>query len=85
MGNHFCIGSAIDFEEKVQKYFTYTNAFIELSENPFKEILDKVRQLLNKFASKKLIKHMINRILFPKLNNPSLPPPPPQNRSPLGF
>ena len=32
-----------------------TNAFIELSENPFDEVLNKVIQLLNKLRGEKLI------------------------------
>ena len=54
-GHNFYIGSNIAFEKKVQKFFSDTNAFIELSHNPFNEILDKVIELLNKLASKKLI------------------------------
>ena len=54
-GNNFYIGSASEFEKKVEKFFSDTNAFIELSDNPFNEILDKVIQLLDKLQSKKLI------------------------------
>ncbi|CAF1410921.1 unnamed protein product [Rotaria sp. Silwood1] len=54
--NNFYIGLTKELEEKIQKYFTDTNAFIELSENPFNQILDKVCQLLNNFASKTLTK-----------------------------
>ncbi|CAF5228348.1 unnamed protein product, partial [Rotaria magnacalcarata] len=46
-GNNFYIGSAAEFEQKATKFFSDTNAFIELSCNPFNEILDKVIQLLN--------------------------------------
>ncbi|CAF3299545.1 unnamed protein product [Rotaria socialis] len=55
-GNNFYIGSAIEFEKKAQKFFSDTNAFIELSSNPFNEILDKVIQLLNTLRGKDLIR-----------------------------
>jgi hypothetical protein len=54
-GNNFYIGSAIEFEKKVQKFFSDTNAFLELSTNPFNEILNKVIQLLNRLRQEKLI------------------------------
>ncbi|CAF1289522.1 unnamed protein product [Rotaria sordida] len=54
-GHNFYIGLAIEFEKKIEKFFSDTNAFIELSYNPFNEILDKVIELLNKLYSKKLI------------------------------
>ena len=54
-GNNFYVGSAKDFEEKANKYFMDTNAFVELLQNPFNEILDKVCHLLNQLSSKKLI------------------------------
>jgi hypothetical protein len=54
-GHNFYIGSASEFEKKVDKFFSETNAFIELSYNPYNEILDKVNQLLEKLQSKKLI------------------------------
>jgi hypothetical protein len=54
-GHNFYIGLASEFEEKVEKFFQDTNAFIELSENPFNEILDKVIQLLEKLQSNKRI------------------------------
>ncbi|CAF4269268.1 unnamed protein product, partial [Rotaria magnacalcarata] len=43
-GNNFYIGSAGQFEQKAENFFSDTNAFIELSYNPFNEILDKVIQ-----------------------------------------
>ncbi|CAF1369265.1 unnamed protein product [Adineta steineri] len=52
---NFYIGSAIEFEKKVQQYFMDTNAFIEIKENPLPEILNKVTQLLNNFRSKNFI------------------------------
>lgn len=55
-GHHFYIGSASEFEHKVEKFFSDTNAFIELSYNPLNEILDKVIQSLNKLRSKDLIR-----------------------------
>ena len=55
--NHFYIGLASEFKKKVQKFFTDTNAYIELYENPFNELLNKVIQLnlINNLRSKKLI------------------------------
>ncbi|CAF4593673.1 unnamed protein product, partial [Rotaria socialis] len=55
-GNNFYIGSVGEFEQKAQKFFSDTNAFIELSYNPFNEILDKVIQLLNTLRGKDLIR-----------------------------
>ncbi|CAF1297315.1 unnamed protein product [Adineta steineri] len=54
-GHNFYIGTAIEFEKKTQNFFADTNAFVELTENPFNEILNKVIQLLNNLHSKKLI------------------------------
>ncbi len=54
-GHNFYIGLASEFEKKVEQFFRDTNAFIELSYNPFNEILDKVIQLLNKLQSNKRI------------------------------
>ena len=54
-GNNFYIGSAIEFEKKAQQFFSDTNAFMELTTNPFNEILDKVIQLLKHLHSKKYI------------------------------
>jgi hypothetical protein len=53
--NNFYIGSSEELHTKAQKYFLETNAYIQLSKNPFNEILDKVTQLLNQLRSKKLI------------------------------
>ena len=53
--NNFYIGSAIEFEKKIQNYFNETNAYMELSDNPFNEIINKVIQLLNHLRSKKFI------------------------------
>ncbi|CAF1200198.1 unnamed protein product [Rotaria sp. Silwood1] len=55
-GHNFYIGSAIEFEKKAQKFFSDTNAFIELSENPFNDIVNKVIQLLNRLRGKDLIR-----------------------------
>jgi hypothetical protein len=55
-GNNFYIGSAIELEQKAAKFFSDTNAFIELSYNPFNEILNKVIQLLNTLRGKDLIR-----------------------------
>ena len=54
-GNNFYIGSATEFQNKAQKFFSDTNAFTELSHNPFIEIFDKVIRLFNQLASKKPI------------------------------
>jgi hypothetical protein len=54
-GHHFYIGSIVEFEKKVQKFFSDTNAFMELSINPFNDILNNVIQLLNTFRGKNLI------------------------------
>lgn len=54
-GNNFYIGSADEFQKKAQNFFSDTNAFKELSSNPFNEILDQVIQLLNQLAAKKRI------------------------------
>ena len=53
--NHFYIGSHQEFQTKVQKYFSETNAYIEILQNPYDEVLNKVIQLLNQLRSKKLI------------------------------
>ncbi|CAF1446435.1 unnamed protein product [Rotaria magnacalcarata] len=45
-----------EFERKAEKIFSDTNAFIELSYNPFNEILNKVIQLLNTLRGKDLIR-----------------------------
>jgi hypothetical protein len=56
-GHNFYIGSAIEFEKKIQKFFADTNAFMELSENPFNEILNKkVIQSLEKLCKQDLIR-----------------------------
>ncbi|CAF1369208.1 unnamed protein product [Adineta steineri] len=54
-GHNFYIGSSIEFEKKAQIFFSDTNALEVLSNNPFNEIFDKVKQLLDKLCSKKLI------------------------------
>ncbi|CAF4201285.1 unnamed protein product, partial [Rotaria sordida] len=54
-GHNFYIGSETEFEKKAQKFFEDTNAFMELSVNPLKEIQDKVIQSLNRLREKKLI------------------------------
>ena len=53
--NNFYIGSHQEFQTKVQKYFSEINAYIEISQNPYDEVLNKVIQLLNQLRSKKLI------------------------------
>jgi hypothetical protein len=54
-GNNFYIGQTIEFEKKVQQFFFDTNAFMQLSNNPFHEILDRVIKLLKHLESKRLI------------------------------
>jgi len=54
-GNIFYIGSAPAFEEKVQKYFTETNAFTELLSNPFNETLEEVIALVSRLCLEKVI------------------------------
>ena len=54
-GNNFYIGLTSEFEKKVQQFFSDTNAFLQLSINPFHEILNRVMQLLNQLQSKRLI------------------------------
>ncbi|CAF4605968.1 unnamed protein product, partial [Rotaria socialis] len=68
-GNNFGIGSANDFEKKAQKFFSDTNAFIELSSNPFNEILDKVIQLLNTLRGKIFIRKWQYEQMMPDRTN----------------
>jgi len=51
-GHNFYIGSAIEFEKKVQKFFQETKAFKELSENPLNQIEYKAIELLNYLRQK---------------------------------
>jgi hypothetical protein len=53
--NNFYIGSSIEYQKKAEKYFHDTNAFQQLTTNPFKEILNHVVHLLNHLRSKKYI------------------------------
>ena len=53
--NNFYIGLKDNYERKVERYFSETNAFIEITDNHFQEIFDKVTHSLKAFASKKLI------------------------------
>ena len=71
-GNNFYVGSAKDFEEKAKKYFMDTNAFVELLENPFNQILDKVCHLLNQLSSKKLIQPWQCRKMLPDVKKAEL-------------
>ena len=54
-GHNFYIGSAAEFEKKAQKFFSDTNAFLELSDNPFRETLNRVVRLLNTLRGEKRI------------------------------
>ncbi|CAF4098679.1 unnamed protein product [Rotaria sordida] len=67
-GHNFYIGSATEFEKKVQKFFQETNAFMELRENPLDEILKKVIQLLNRLREKKLILSWQYKKMIPDRN-----------------
>ena len=69
---HFYIGLVKDFEEKAKKYFADTNTFVELLENPFKQISDKVCQLLNKLSSKKMIEPWQCKKMRPDLKKAEL-------------
>jgi hypothetical protein len=72
-GGNFYIGSASEFEKKVEKFFSDTNAFVELSYNPFNEILDNVIQLLEKLQSKKLILQWQFEKMMPDREKTELP------------
>lgn len=45
--NNFYIGAKIEFENKTQQYFIDTNAYVEVVDNPFDDVLNQVLQLLN--------------------------------------
>ncbi|CAF1380449.1 unnamed protein product [Rotaria sp. Silwood1] len=51
----FHIGSMDDYERKAVEYREKTNAYIELSENPLQDIINKVTRLLNDLQLKKQI------------------------------
>ena len=72
-GNNFYIGLADEFEMKVQKFFSDTNAFMELTYNPFNELLDNVIQLLDKLQSKKLIQQWQFKKMMPDREKTELP------------
>ena len=62
---NFYIGSVVEFEKKVQTFFQDTNAFVELSANPFDEIKNEVIELLNKLREKQLIsKEQYDKMMF---------------------
>lgn len=63
--HNFYIGSLIEYEKKAEKFFSDTNAFMELTHNPFDEILNKVIQLLNHLYSKKYILKWQYQIMMP--------------------
>ncbi|CAF1465655.1 unnamed protein product [Rotaria sordida] len=65
-GNNFYIGAASEFEEKGEKFFQETNAFMEISINPFNQIQDQVIQLLNRLQSKRLILQWQYKSIFDK-------------------
>ncbi|CAF1666202.1 unnamed protein product [Rotaria magnacalcarata] len=68
-GNNFYIGSAVEFEKNAENFFSDTNAFIELSSNPFNEILDEVIQLLNALRGKDLIRKWQYEEMMPDRTN----------------
>ncbi|CAM4979264.1 unnamed protein product [Rotaria socialis] len=68
-GNNFYIGLANTFEQKAENFFSDTNAFTELSSNPFNEILDKVIQLLNTLRGKDLIRKWQYEQMMPDRTN----------------
>jgi hypothetical protein len=72
-GKNFYIGLTSEFEKKVEKFFLDTNAFMELSSNPFNEILDSTIQLLDKFQSKKLILQWQFKEMMPDREKTELP------------
>ncbi|CAF1348914.1 unnamed protein product [Adineta steineri] len=63
----FYIGSKIEYEKKAVKYFSDTNAFAELTNNPFNEILNKVIGLLKTLSSKKFIYQWHEKQMLPDL------------------
>ena len=54
-GHHFYIGLEKEFHRKAEKFFSETNAYVEVAENPLDELLNKVIQLLNTCYSKHLV------------------------------
>ncbi|CAM4836895.1 unnamed protein product [Rotaria magnacalcarata] len=59
----------LNLKKKAQKVFSDTNAFIELSYNPFNEILDKVIQLLNTLRGKGFIRKWQYEQMMPDRTN----------------
>ena len=68
-GNNFYIGSATEFQNKARNFFSDTDAFMELSYNPFREISHKVVRLLNQLASKKRILQRQCKTMMPDRAN----------------
>ena len=71
--HNFYIGLASEFEKKVENFFQDTNAFTELSYNPFNETLDKVLKLLDKFQSEKRIYQWQYKKMVPDRTKVELP------------
>ncbi|CAF4266377.1 unnamed protein product, partial [Rotaria sordida] len=71
-GNNFYIGSASEFEKQAEKFFQETNAFIEISINPFNQIQDHVIQLLNRLRSKQFILQWQYNEMMPDRENSEL-------------
>lgn len=71
-GNTFYIGSSKPFDIKVQKYFTETNAFIQLNENPLQEILNRVVRTLKTMRSKSLISQKQLEKMLPDMKTSEL-------------
>ncbi|CAF1627964.1 unnamed protein product [Adineta ricciae] len=70
--NNFYIGSKTEYEKKTVNYFSDTNAFIELRENPFNEIMIEVTNLLKTSAKDKIICQWQERDMMPNLTTSEL-------------
>lgn len=71
-GNNFYLGSAKDFETKVQHFFAETKAFTELDKNPFHTIHTKITQLLNRLSRENAIERKQLEKLTPNLSTAEL-------------
>lgn len=54
-GDYFYIGHSKQFERKAQEYFTKTNAFIQITDNPLDDMIQRIHGKLTTLASNKLI------------------------------
>jgi len=71
--NNVYIGSASEFEKKVEKFFSDINASVELPYNPFNEVFDGVTRLLNTLQTKKLILQWQLKNMMPDREKAELP------------